>query len=392
MAAWMASLLCALGALGVAWLLVSALFSAVVGKRWRRAKHRPEDSARFIMDQLQTTLLWRAGYGHFLSVEALADISLGSTTDSGLTASWLYPAHWSEEGGGAGPLSLAGLAGVLDVVSTLDIVHADGTHRPGVSVQLTLRLTPQGEAKRIAAGGRLVLKCGASKLGATLGFSELAVLDDDGALLAVGTHVKYLPPSGFGIGPIWQTLMHPWVLPLFYGRCFPRWRDWMDKRLERVHGKQLARPPPRPEQLMRLQQPTAVARAALRSSLLQSSAICGKTDQREDASVHLVALGPQHANPGGFVHGGALALAAAASGAKDQQDRSRSSANRGSGGAKTLVGIDVSYLGAVPAPTKLDTGKQLLLSSTSIAGGSSSAVRAFAGSQCVATVGLEWSQ
>ena len=92
------------------------------------------------------------------------------------------------------------------------------------------------------------------------------------------------------------------------------------------------------------------------------------------------------------MHGGALALAAAASGAKDQQDRSRSSANRGSGGAKTLVGIDVSYLGAVPAPTKLDTGKQLLLSSTSIAGGSSSAVRAFVGSQCVATVGLEWSQ
>lgn len=366
------------GALWAGWVALGLAFKLLIGKRWQRAKHRPAESERFTLDQLQTTQLWTAGFGHFLAVDGLADISLDM--QRGLTASWPYPAHWvdgGEEGGGAaaaGPLNLAGLAGLLDIVSTLEICFSDRTHRPGVSVELSLRLTPEGRAARVSAGDRLMLKCSAAKLGATLGFSELAVLDSAGEqVLAVGSHVKFLPPAG---GPVWQALMHPWVLPLFYGCCFPVWRSWMDKRLQTVHGAWLALPPPAAGALVRLEPPTGLtglhAAVGSRPPLLQGAEAGGS-----DGSWSAVRLGPQHSNPNGYLHGGAIALAAAASGAKDLGGR---------GERDTLQSLSVQFLSAVSIPTAPRTGKQLLLCST--AGGA--AVRAFSGDRCVATIGLEW--
>jgi acyl-coenzyme A thioesterase PaaI-like protein len=385
---YLGGVLYGLGALWAAWLAIGLVFAALIGKRWQRAKHKAADSEGFTLDQLQSTLLWRAGFGHFLGLEALADISLDM--ELGLSAAWPYPTHWAPSGQGKkGPLNLAALAGLLDVLSTLDILHADGTHRPGVSVELSLRLTPSGKAKRIAAGERLVIKCSTSKLGATLGFSELAVLDGSGGLgggevLAVGSHVKFLPPAGFGIGPVWQTLMHPWVLPWFYKRCFPLWRGWMDKSLEARHGEALALPPLRPEQLARL-----------RLKIWQKNSFesfCQKNGLNCAAEGMILELGPQHANPAGFVHGGAIALAAAARGAEHLERGGSKGEGSGQLEGGMLSGISVQFLSAVVAPTKQggkgEGGQQLLLCPMST--GAVGTVRAFSGNRCVATVSLQW--
>lgn len=73
-------------------------------------------------------------------------------------------------------LSLAGVLALADLATTLVILASDKTHRPGVSISLTGSWA-SADPVTVYAGDTIQVECTAHKLGATIGFTTVSVMD-----------------------------------------------------------------------------------------------------------------------------------------------------------------------------------------------------------------------
>ncbi len=120
-----------------------------------------------------------------------------SKEEKTLKCTWKVPASATM---GNGELPLSALLAVIDDVTTWPLVSADAKCRPGVSVQLGAELI--GNPEPIRVGSTLTFVAKATKVGATMGFTTCDVKNEDGDLICVGKHTKYLP-----MGRVYEIMM-----------------------------------------------------------------------------------------------------------------------------------------------------------------------------------------
>lgn len=118
-------------------------------------------------------------------------------------------------GGGKSFLSCGATTAIFDEVSTLAMVIADKTYRPGVSISLSCQMFHP-----VGPGERVTFKSRGLKMGARLGYGEASMYREDGKLAATGRHVKYLP-----MGRAWDLTATPLLFPVA--------TKWMNRQHER---------------------------------------------------------------------------------------------------------------------------------------------------------------
>jgi acyl-coenzyme A thioesterase PaaI-like protein len=100
-------------------------------------------------------------------------------------------------------LAASAALAVFDELSSYAVVIKDKNCRFGVSVFLSTELLHD-----IPAGSEVIVAVNAVKVGRTLGFIDMKMLDKDNRLVAHGRHIKYLP-----MGWIWDIFTHPSISP-----------------------------------------------------------------------------------------------------------------------------------------------------------------------------------
>ncbi|KAJ1411750.1 hypothetical protein B484DRAFT_402526 [Ochromonadaceae sp. CCMP2298] len=115
--------------------------------------------------------------------------------------------------GTGGPIfSAAAIMALFDEISTYACLAKDKTHRPGVSVHLSTEIV-----QSVKAGEEVTIYTRCDKVGKTLAYCSLEVLDSRGQLVASGKHIKHLP-----MGLHWDIINHPLLVPytLYYYENF----------------------------------------------------------------------------------------------------------------------------------------------------------------------------
>lgn len=100
--------------------------------------------------------------------------------------------------------SAAAIMAIFDEVSTYSCAMKDRKMRPGLSVQLSTEVV-----KDIYAGDEITILTCADKIGNTLGYASLEVLNKNGELVARGKHIKHLP-----MGKWFEFITHPMIAPV----------------------------------------------------------------------------------------------------------------------------------------------------------------------------------
>ncbi|CAM9760313.1 unnamed protein product [Laminaria digitata] len=114
------------------------------------------------------------------------------------------PRETSGGDGGKAFLSCGATTAIFDEVSTLAMVIADKTYRPGVSISLSCQMFHP-----VRPGERVTFKSRGLKMGGRLGYGEASMYREDGKLAATGRHVKYLP-----MGRAWDLTATPLLFPV----------------------------------------------------------------------------------------------------------------------------------------------------------------------------------
>lgn len=99
--------------------------------------------------------------------------------------------------------SAAAVMALFDEISTFSCAMKDRKKRPGLSVHLTT-----GIIRNVYAGEEVTILTRADKIGKTLGYCTMEILDSKGELVARGKHIKYLP-----MGLFFDVITHPVVSP-----------------------------------------------------------------------------------------------------------------------------------------------------------------------------------
>lgn len=99
--------------------------------------------------------------------------------------------------------SAAAIMALFDEVSTFSCAMKDRKKRPGVSVHLTTEIV-----KNVHAGEEVTILTSADKIGKTLGYCTMEILNAKGELVARGKHIKHLP-----MGLYFDVITHPLVSP-----------------------------------------------------------------------------------------------------------------------------------------------------------------------------------
>lgn len=93
----------------------------------------------------------------------------------------------------------SGVLALFDHLSTYAVSEVDRTHRPGVSLTLSIELTPEHEDV-LRSGTELHFACTVDKAGKSVAFVSATVTDPHGNLVATCRHTKYMPlPTGMGL-------------------------------------------------------------------------------------------------------------------------------------------------------------------------------------------------
>ncbi|CAM9579709.1 unnamed protein product [Ectocarpus sp. 4 AP-2014] len=155
-----------------------------------------------------TEHVWQVGFARSLGVyDGMLVTSVGQQ-GSMLEAVYTIPENicvtGGTLGGGGGCVLPCGVTTALfDEVSTLAMMIADRTCRPGVSISLSCQMFHP-----VAPGERVTFKSRGLKMGARLGYGEASMYRQDGKLAARGRHVKHLP-----MGRAWDLSTIPFVFP-----------------------------------------------------------------------------------------------------------------------------------------------------------------------------------
>ena len=112
---------------------------------------------------------------------------------------------------------------LFDELTTYGMMFADKNFRPGVSVHLNTELllhdnknnNKKNRSKSnndllINAGDDIIVETHITKIGRTVGFCDMKILNSKGKTIAItGKHIKYLP-----MGIVWDIITSPYLLPL----------------------------------------------------------------------------------------------------------------------------------------------------------------------------------
>lgn len=104
---------------------------------------------------------------------------------------------------------------VFDEVSTYATTMKDKTHRPGLSVHLSTEIL-----QNVYAGEEVTVLTQADKLGKSIGFCSMELLNKKGELVARGKHIRFLQ-----MGMTFDLIAHRWMLP------------WTITYYENFHGR-----------------------------------------------------------------------------------------------------------------------------------------------------------
>lgn len=104
-------------------------------------------------------------------------------------------------------VSAAAIMALFDEISTYSCGMQDRKHRPGVSVHLETEMI-----KNVLAGEEVVILTNTDKIGKSLAYCTMELLDTKGELLARGKHIKFLP-----MGAHYELITHPFILPWTLG-------------------------------------------------------------------------------------------------------------------------------------------------------------------------------
>ena len=119
---------------------------------------------------------------------------------------------------GAPVMTCAAMAAAFDEVTTWSLMADDRTHRPGVSISIAAEMS--GRPEGIPVGTRLVFMPQTVKIGRSVAFADVRVVEEGGASsgmgggegsveVATGQHIKFLP-----MPLAWDLAMHPFLSPL----------------------------------------------------------------------------------------------------------------------------------------------------------------------------------
>lgn len=124
-------------------------------------------------------------------------------------------------------LSAAAVMALFDEISTFSCAMKDRKKRPGLSVHLTTEII-----QNMHAGEEVTILTRADKMGKTLGYCTMEILNKQGELVARGKHIKYLP-----MGLFFDVVTHPVVSPaaLLYYEHFVGSKKGRQARAEGDH-------------------------------------------------------------------------------------------------------------------------------------------------------------
>lgn len=130
-------------------------------------------------------------------------------------------------------LSTSALLATFDELSGVTMMLTDKTGRGGVSVHLTTEVL-----KPIQTGSIYTMDIHTDKVGKFLGFSRMDAYDDNGVLLARGTHTKFLP-MGYLIDFINLPLVQPVVVWLYHNVFKTKYTTLVDSMLQEASEKDI---------------------------------------------------------------------------------------------------------------------------------------------------------
>eukprot|EP00041_Stephanoeca_diplocostata_P008247 m.119478 g.119478 ORF g.119478 m.119478 type:complete len:345 (+) comp17240_c0_seq1:151-1185(+) len=199
----------------------------------------------------------------------------------------------------------SGLLALFDHLSTYAISEIDRTHRPGVSLTLSIELVPQHE-QILRSGSELHFACDVEKAGKSVSFISGTVSDAHGNLVATCRHTKYMPLP-YGAGLVWAAA---------FGIAKP-FTDFVAKViLSRIKHPEptLASEDLPVDQLPSGGHTDAKGHASLVNDLTELVALRGvvNSDSSTSASPCIRGFSPalnvRHTNPLGGLHGGCQAM------------------------------------------------------------------------------------
>lgn len=106
--------------------------------------------------------------------------------------------------GQATRLPVSAALAVFDDLSTSGFMLLDKNCRPGVSISLNMEML-----QPVQADDQLILHIDYDKIGASIGFCTATMINSKQQVVAKGKHMKFL-----NMGVVWNTLTHPYLLPL----------------------------------------------------------------------------------------------------------------------------------------------------------------------------------
>lgn len=108
-------------------------------------------------------------------------------------------------------LSASSAMAIFDDLSTVHLLGIDTSCRGGVSVHLSTTLL-----RRVPVGTDLTLRCTVDKLGKSMGFVTMEMVDSaSSAVVATGKHVKFMPTGNYWV----DLLSRPFLLAPLIKHC-----------------------------------------------------------------------------------------------------------------------------------------------------------------------------
>jgi acyl-coenzyme A thioesterase PaaI-like protein len=221
-------------------------------------------------------ILANIAYGGFTPHLGIFTAELVSHIEGITTFGYKIPSSLCREGKNGPYLSTSATIALFDEFSSISTIITDKNTRPGVYIVLSAENyvdTPPNTEVRIVSN--------ALKIGKTIGFSEIQMLDLNGNLLASGSHIKFLE-----MGKWWDIMMHPSI--------FPQVVNVLDSPFVKkvLLSQRIYYPPPLP-----LCDQNKIGSMYSTFKLSQSS-----------PSLFEIDVDPRHMNPNKAFHGGAVAI------------------------------------------------------------------------------------
>jgi acyl-coenzyme A thioesterase PaaI-like protein len=195
-------------------------------------------------------------------------------------------------------LSASATMALFDEYSSMCLMMKDRNVRGGVSVVLTADMH-----SLCPANADVTIITTATKIGKTIGFCDVKMVDKDGKLIASGSHVKYID-----MGKVWDYMMQPSVIGYtmkIYDIVGEKLRGTpLGDKLLVLFGKKEVR------HASTLEPPFVIVGAAYEDFGLAPLNDTTDDTNKENMRKHAVHVKPHMCNYFGKLHGGAAAMIA----------------------------------------------------------------------------------